>query len=110
MKTKLFTTAILMLGLFITNSSFAAGGHWAQNHPRRAEVNGRLANQNSRIDRKESDGRMSPGEANKLHREDHQVRQEERDMASQNHGHITKQEQQTLNSQENKISRQIHNH
>jgi hypothetical protein len=110
MKTKLFTTAILIAGLFFANSSFAAGGPWAQNHPRRAEVNSRLSNQNSRIDRKENDGQMSRGEAIKLHREDHQVRQEERDMASQDHGHITKQEQRTLNQQENHISRQIYNH
>jgi hypothetical protein len=110
MKTKLFTTAILIGALLLANSTFAAGGPWAQNHPRRAEVNGRLANQNARIDRKEDDGQMSRHEANKLHREDHQVRQEERDMASQDHGHITKQEQRTLNHQENRISRQIYNH
>jgi hypothetical protein len=110
MKTTLFTTAILIAGLFLANSSYAADGRWGQNHPRRAEVNGRLNNQNSRIDRKVNDGQMSRGEANKLHHEDHQVRQEERDMASQDHGHITRQEQRTLNHQENKISRQIYNH
>jgi hypothetical protein len=35
------------------------------------------------------------------------VRQEERDMASQNGGHITKPEQRVLNGQENGISSQI---
>jgi hypothetical protein len=35
------------------------------------------------------------------------VRQEERDMASQNGGHITKSEQKVLNSQESNISSQI---
>ena len=53
---------------------------------------------------------MSKGEAKKLHKEDHQIRQEERDMAAQNGGHITKQEQKTLNQQENKVSTQIKNH
>ncbi len=53
---------------------------------------------------------MSNAEARKLHKVDHQIRQEERDMASQNDGHITKQEQTTLNQQENKISKQITNH
>jgi hypothetical protein len=88
-----------------------AGATYAGNgHPRRHEVNSRLANQNKRIDRKEDDGKMSKKEANKLHKEDHQIRQEERDMASQNGGHITKQEQKTLNQQENHVSRQIKNH
>jgi hypothetical protein len=42
-----------------------------------------------------------------LHRQDHQVRQEERDMAAQNGGHITKPEQKALHSQENGISSEI---
>lgn len=50
---------------------------------------------------------MSKAEASKLHREDHQIRQEERDMAAQNGGHITKSEQKVLNQQENKVSKQI---
>jgi len=53
------------------------------------------------------DGQINKAQAAKLHKEDHQIRQEERDMASQNHGHITKQEQVTLNQQENAVSRQI---
>jgi len=110
MKTKIFTTAMIMVSLFFANATFANGGPWTQHHPRRAEVNGRLANQNARIDRKVDDGQMSRAEAARLHHEDHQVRQEERDMASQDHGHITKQEQRTLNQQENHISRQIYNH
>lgn len=79
-------------------------------HPRRKEVNHRLENQNKRIDKKVAEGKMSKKEGNKLHHEDHQIRHEERDMASQNHGHITKQEQKTLNQQENHDSRQIKNH
>jgi len=80
---------------------------WQQNHPRRAQVNSRLNNQNHRIHHEVKDGQISKTQAASLHHEDHQVRQEERDMASQNGGHITKQEQATLNSQENGISKQI---
>ena len=87
-------------------SASMASGH----HPRRAQVNHRLANQNARIHDKVADGQMSKPEAAKIHHEDHQIRQEERTMASQNNGHITKQEQKTLNQQENKVSRQIKNH
>jgi Skp family chaperone for outer membrane proteins len=82
----------------------------APHHPRRAEVNLRLARQNYRIDKKVADGQMSNKEAAKLHHEDHQIRQEEKDMASQDGGHITKQEQKTLNQQENHVSKQIRNH
>jgi hypothetical protein len=110
MKTKFFSIAILIAALSFSSSSFASGGRWGQTHPRRSEVNHRLANQNRRIHDKVADGQMSKGEAAKLHHEDHQVRQEERDMASQDHGHITKQEQKTLNQQENHISKQIKNH
>ena len=78
-----------------------------QSHPRRAEVNSRLANQNSRIKTDVADGDMSKAKAARLHKDDHQIRQEERDMASQNGGHITKQEQKTLNHQENKVSKKI---
>lgn len=99
-------TVIAAIILFATIGVAQAG----QPHPRRAQVNSRLARQNARIDNKVDNGTMSKKEAGKLHHEDHQIRQEERDMASQNHGHITKQEQKTLNQQENHVSQQIKNH
>ena len=81
----------------------------APHHPRRAQVNLRLARQNYRIDKKVDDGKMTAAEGKALHTEDHQIRQEERDMASQDGGHITKQEQKTLNQQENQVSKEIRN-
>src|ERR1035441_7347972 len=47
---------------------------------------------------------ITKAQAAKLHHQDHQIRKEERIMASQNGGHITKQEQRTLNQQENAVS------
>ena len=85
----------------------AADATWAQKHPRRAEVNSRLANQNRRIHKQVKEGEMSKSQAAALHRDDHAIRQEERDMASQNGGHITKSEQKVLNQQENGVSKQI---
>jgi hypothetical protein len=85
----------------------ASGANWKKSHPRRAEVNARLANQNRRIHDEVKEGDMSKAKAAKLHREDRQIRQEERDMAAQNGGHITKAEQRVLNQQENKVSKQI---
>lgn len=80
---------------------------WERSHPHRDQVNDRLANQNQRIHQEVKEGEMSHQQAARLHQEDHQIRKEERLMASQNGGHITRQEQKTLNQQENAVSRQI---
>jgi hypothetical protein len=80
---------------------------WQKNHPRRTQVNHRLANQDKRIHQDVKNGTLNKAQAANLHHEDHQVRQEERDMASQNGGHITKSEQRALNGQENSLSNQI---
>jgi hypothetical protein len=85
----------------------AADGQWAKSHPRRAEVNARLANQNRRINKEVREGEITRGQAAKLHQQDHQIRKEERTMASTNGGHITKAEQRALNQQENQVSREI---
>lgn len=105
---KLVSIAVLSTcAAAFAGSALAADGQWDKDHPRRHEVNKRLANQNKRINNEVKDGQISKAQARKLHKEDHQVRQEERDMAAQNGGHITKQEQHTLNQQENGISKQI---
>jgi hypothetical protein len=80
---------------------------WQKNHPRREQVNNRLANQNRRIHQERKEGELTKGQAAKLHREDHTIRKEERAMARTNGGHLTKAEQKALNQQENQVSRQI---
>ncbi len=80
---------------------------WHKDHPYRVEVNQRLKNQNQRIHQEVAEGELTHAQAAKLHKEDRQVRQEEHDMASQDHGHLTTQEKKTLNQQESKISHQI---
>ena len=105
-----FLLAALVAIFGLTAHSFAQTGQWDKNHPRRAQVNSRLKNQNRRINNKVANGKMSKAEGNRLKRNDHQIRHEERSMASQNHGHVTKQEQKTLNQQENLNSRKIRNH
>jgi methionine-rich copper-binding protein CopC len=99
--------AIMTLFASAVASSAVAETKWEKNHPRREQVNNRLANQNKRIHQEVKEGEMSKAQAAKLHRENRQVRNEERAMASQNGGHITRQEQKTLNQQENAISKQI---
>ena len=80
---------------------------WQKAHPRREQVNERLKHQNARIKTEVKEGELTKAQGAALHKEDHQIRTEERLMASQNHGHITKQEQKTLNAQENAVSKQI---
>ena len=80
---------------------------WQKDHPRREQVNERLAKQNHRIKTEVKEGEISKPQAAALHREDRQIRKEERAMASQNGGHITRQEHKTLNQQENQVSREI---
>jgi hypothetical protein len=104
-KTLIFAASAVMLGGLVGTAS--AETTWQKNHPRRTQVNHRLAHQNRRIHHDVKNGSMTRGQAATAHREDHQVRREERDMASQNGGHITKPEERVLNSQENGISRQI---
>jgi hypothetical protein len=103
------SVAVAIGSLFVVGSvtAFAAETQWQKDHPRRAEVNGRLANQNKRINQEVKEGEMTKAQAAKLHKDDRQIRKEERAMASQNGGHITKQEQRTLNQQENAVSRQV---
>jgi hypothetical protein len=84
-----------------------ADTQWQKDHPRREQVNDRLANQNKRIHKEVKEGEMSKAQAAQLHKEDRQIRHEERAMASQNGGHITKTEQKALNQQENQVSKQI---
>jgi len=103
---------LLVMAGFITSVGlspvYADETAWQKSHPRRTQVNKRLLNQNRRINQGVKSGTLTKTEAGQLHKEDHQIRQEERDMASQNGGHITKQEQRTLNAQENKVSGQIY--
>ncbi len=91
----------------VATSALADDTQWQKDHPRRTEVNNRLANQNQRIKTERKDGQINKAQATQLHSEDHAIRQEERTMASTNGGHITKSEQKSLNQQENQVSQQI---
>jgi hypothetical protein len=101
------SAALITLALLGWGSAALADTAWQKSHPRRTEVNGRLANQNQRIHNQVKAGNLSHAQAAQLHHDDRQIRGEERAMASQNGGHITKSEQHTLNQQENAVSSQI---
>jgi len=102
------TAALATVALIgVASNALADETQWQKDHPRRTEVNKRLANQNQRIKQERKQGEITKGQAHKLHAEDHAIRQEERAMASTNGGHITKAEQKALNQQENQVSKQI---
>lgn len=102
--------SIALLAIFIagmTSAAMAEEGQWKKDHPRRAEVNKRLANQNRRIHNEVKEGDITRQQAAGLHKEDRQIRQQERQMAAQHDGHITKAEQKALNQEENAVSKEI---
>ena len=63
--------------LGFANISMAQDGSFVKNHPRRAEVNQRLQNQDRRIHNKVRNGDISRHQAHNLHRKDHRIRREE---------------------------------
>ena len=104
---KIVFIAVLTSFIAATAGSAMAETKWEKHHPRRDQVNDRLHNQDRRIHQEVKEGDMTKQQARKLHKRDRQIRQEERAMAAKNGGHITKEEQKTLNQQENGASKQI---
>lgn len=109
----LMTVMVTAFTSGVAMSAMAAETKWEMNHPRRDQVNDRLENQNKRIKQEVQEGDISKQQAAQLHQNDKNIRQEERDMASQNggpnHGHITAAERRVLNQQENANSHKIGN-
>ncbi|MDA8384221.1 MAG: hypothetical protein M0037_14420 [Betaproteobacteria bacterium] len=100
--------AVLLVSVIASASVPAlAAGAWAQHHPRRVQVNRRLARQNGRIRQEAREGDLTRAKARRLHRADHRIRMEERHFSARHHGAITPAEQARLNRQENRVSRRI---
>lgn len=103
-----FLIAIMGASLTLCGVASASAGTWQVHHPRRVEVNHRLAHQNFRIARNLHKGHISLQQAAYLHHEDHMVRMHERRDAALHGGHLTAGEQMRFNHQENRISGQIY--
>ena len=97
--------ALALTGAGVATTADAAT--WRATHPRRAEVNGRLANENHRIAVERREGEITAAQAHDMHAEVHGIRAQERYDASLHNGHITRAEQAQLNHEENGVSRQI---
>ncbi len=100
--------AVMGMGLALSGAASASAATWQDTHPRRVEVNHRLANQNVRIDRDLRAGRITPRQAAFLHRQDFKIRERERRDAVLHGSHLTLAEQARLNHQENGVSRHIY--
>jgi len=91
----------------LATTGAASADPWDAHHPRRAEVNHRLAAQDMRMNHDYRDGRITLHQARMLHAEDRMVRRQERFDARFDRGHITRADQRGLNQNENGVSRQI---
>ncbi len=109
--TKFKTLMLAAVGFAIAGSAVATGAnaetYFQASHPRRAEVNHRLAVQDHRINVERRDGLISGHRARFLHHQDHVIRREERIDARFDRSHINRGEDRTLNHQENQVSREI---
>jgi hypothetical protein len=103
---KALVAASLVLAMGAATAA-SAETPWQRHHPRRTEVNHRLANQNRRIHQERREGEITGAQARELHAEDRGIRAQERFDASHQHGHITRAQQAQLNHEENGVSRQI---
>jgi hypothetical protein len=104
-KASVLALSLVLIGSFASAAS--ADTAWQKAHPRREQVNGRLANQNKRIARERREGDLTKAQAQDLRAQDAGIRGQERYDASHNGGHITKAEQHALNKQENAVSKEI---
>ncbi len=101
---------IAALGLVVALGGVSAASAettWEHNHPRRDQVNDRLAHQNARIQDERREGEISGREAHRLHMADHRIRMSERRFAAHHGGHISPAEQARLNARENAVSNRI---
>ena len=98
----------LALVLTVGFAADASARSWVATHPRRDEVNSRLARQNYRIREGVLHGQISRGQARQLHTDDRAIRGEERADASVDGSHIGRGEQHQINQQENANSRAIY--
>jgi len=88
-------------------SGASAETRFDQTHPRRAEVNARLAHENHRVVQARRDGEISKVKAMRMHQKAHMIRVQERRMAARHGGHITRGEKLKLNREENRLGRKV---
>ncbi|MGH8199172.1 MAG: hypothetical protein ACREVO_02195 [Steroidobacteraceae bacterium] len=108
---KSFRNALTVVGAAVSLACLTAPAMaqnaWQANHPRRAQVNARLVNQDARIDQEVRTGQLGTRQAARLHAADQRIRAHEQQMAAMHGGHITKGEQARLDADEDRVSHRI---
>jgi hypothetical protein len=85
----------------------APGSKFAHQHPRRNEVNKRVAKQMARINQGDKSDKLTAQQTKQLKANDKAIKQQERADVKANGGHLTKREQRQLNQEENANSKLI---
>ena len=97
---KLRNLLVAAMGLTMAaglSGAASAATPWQHHHPRRVEVNHRLANLNHSIRHERAEGDLSARQARHLHARLHMIRLQERRFARHHDGHLTRVEQARLN-------------
>ena len=94
---KALTVAAVALSLAGLATTSFADTAWQKHHPRRVEVNHRLAHINRSIRRERREGELSAYQARRMHERAHVIRLQERQFARHHGGHISRREQARLN-------------
>jgi hypothetical protein len=85
----------------------APGSKFAKQHPRRNEVNKRVANQRARINQGGKGGKLTAQQTQQLKANDRAIKQQEHADVRANGGFLTKSEQKQFNQEENANSKLI---
>ena len=100
---------ITLAGLFMAGAAVPAFAEtaWDHSHPRRFEVNRRIAHQEHRITQERREGEISRGQAHAERAQLAGIRAQERYDAHFDRSHITRGEQGQINRELNYTSREI---
>jgi hypothetical protein len=90
------------------NPTGKPGSKFAQQHPRRNQVNKRVRNQRARINQGVRSGEISKGQAHQLRANDNAIKSQEHADVKANGGSLTKPEQKQINQEENANSALVH--
>lgn len=98
---------LVVMGAMVLSTKALAKEDFKEKHPRRAEVNERIRNQEKRIREGLASGKLTPAQAKELRGEEAGMKAEEQAEVKANGGYLTKGEQKQLNQELNQDSRQI---
>lgn len=102
----MIASKVVKIGVIAIAGGLLATASFAQT-PRENEVNGRLDNENAKINQDYRNGDLSRREVGQLKTEERDIHKEEHAMERANGGGLTRSEQGVLNQQENQLNRQI---